>query len=250
MAITARRQHDMSAKQPRSPASRKTKRTGDAPAEGQPTSGQQKKVRQIRPKAERRRELIQATIRCIAKYGLSATTVQLVTREAGLSLGIANLHFQSKENLLRATLESVMAEYHEGQVEILEGDADASPAAQLAALVEFQFSARVTNREKMAVWFAFYGEASAMPIYQKICSRMDQMAATKLEQVLGELIREGGYRHLEPKTLATGYLALVDGLWLSLLVMPKSLTKRAAKAIAMDYLLQAFPKHRRVLSGG
>lgn len=240
----------MSAKQPRSPASRKTKRSGGARAEGQPTSGQQKKVRQIRPKAERRRELIQATIRCIAKYGLSATTVQLVTREAGLSLGIANLHFQSKENLLRATLESVMAEYHEGQVEILEGDADASPAAQLAALVEFQFSARVTNREKMAVWFAFYGEASAMPIYQKICSRMDQMAATKLEQVLGELIREGGYRHLEPKTLATGYLALVDGLWLSLLVMPKSLTKRAAKAIAMDYLLQAFPKHRRVLSGG
>jgi TetR/AcrR family transcriptional repressor of bet genes len=250
LAITARRQHDMSAKQPRSPASRKTKRSGGARAEGQPTSGQQKKVRQIRPKAERRRELIQATIRCIAKYGLSATTVQLVTREAGLSLGIANLHFQSKENLLRATLESVMAEYHEGQVEILEGDADASPAAQLAALVEFQFSARVTNREKMAVWFAFYGEASAMPIYQKICSRMDQMAATKLEQVLGELIREGGYRHLEPKTLATGYLALVDGLWLSLLVMPKSLTKRAAKAIAMDYLLQAFPQHRRVLSGG
>ena len=239
----------MSAKQPRPSTGKKPKRRGVASAESQTAFRQQKKVRQIRPKAERRRELIQATIRCIAKYGLSATTVQLVTREAGLSLGIANLHFQSKENLLRATLESVMAEYHEGQVEILEGDADASPAEQLAALVEFQFSARVTNREKMAVWFAFYGEASAMPIYQKICSRMDQLAATKLEHVLSELIREGGYRNLEPKTLATGYLALVDGLWLSLLVMPRSLTKRAAKAIAMDYLLQAFPQHRRLLSG-
>ena len=239
----------MSEKQPRPSAGKKPKRRGVVSAESQTGFRQQKKVRQIRPKAERRRELIQATIRCIAKYGLSATTVQLVTREAGLSLGIANLHFQSKENLLRATLESVMAEYHEGQVEILEGDAEASPVEQLAALVEFQFSARVTNREKMAVWFAFYGEASAMPIYQKICSRMDQLAATKLEHVLSELIREGGYRNLEPKTLATGYLALVDGLWLSLLVMPRSLTKRAAKAIAMDYLLQAFPQHRRLLSG-
>ena len=239
----------MSEKQPRPSAGKKPKRRGVVSAESQTGFRQQKKVRQIRPKAERRRELIQATIRCIAKYGLSATTVQLVTREAGLSLGIANLHFQSKENLLRATLESVMAEYHEGQVEILEGDAEASPAEQLAALVEFQFSARVTNREKMAVWFAFYGEASAMPIYQKICSRMDQLAATKLEHVLSELIREGGYRNLEPKTLATGYLALVDGLWLSLLVMPRSLTKRAAKAIAMNYLLQAFPQHRRLLSG-
>ena len=239
----------MSEKQPRPSAGKQPKRRGVVSAESQTGFRQQKKVRQIRPKAERRRELIQATIRCIAKYGLSATTVQLVTREAGLSLGIANLHFQSKENLLRATLESVMAEYHEGQVEILEGDAEASPAEQLAALVEFQFSARVTNREKMAVWFAFYGEASAMPIYQKICSRMDQLAATKLEHVLSELIREGGYRNLEPKTLATGYLALVDGLWLSLLVMPRSLTKRAAKAIAMDYLLQAFPQHRRLPSG-
>ena len=58
----------------------------------------------------------------------------MVTREAGLSLGIANLHFQSKENLLRATLESVMREYHSGQFAILEDDIEHSPAARLAHL--------------------------------------------------------------------------------------------------------------------
>ena len=62
----------------------------------------------IKSKEVRQEELIAATMRCIARVGLSATTLQMVTREAGLSLGIANLHFQSKENLLRATLESVM----------------------------------------------------------------------------------------------------------------------------------------------
>ena len=76
----------------------------------------------IKSKEVRQRELISATMRCIAKVGLSATTLQMVTREAGLSLGIANLHFQSKENLLRATLESVMREYHSGQFAILEDD--------------------------------------------------------------------------------------------------------------------------------
>ncbi|MEK9587754.1 MAG: TetR family transcriptional regulator, partial [Gammaproteobacteria bacterium] len=98
----------------------------------------------IKSKEVRQEELIAATMRCIARVGLSATTLQMVTREAGLSLGIANLHFQSKENLLRATLESVMREYHSGQFAILEDEGEVSPAARLRRLLDFQFSARVT----------------------------------------------------------------------------------------------------------
>ena len=84
------------------------------------------KRRQVRPKAERRQQLIDATIRCIAQQGLSAVTLQMVTREAGLSLGIANLHFQSKDNLLRETLRFVAEEYHGGQIRIMEGTAIAN----------------------------------------------------------------------------------------------------------------------------
>ena len=84
------------------------------------------KRRQIRPTAERRQQLIDATIRCIAQQGLSAITLQMVTREAGLSVGIANLHFQSKDNLLRETLRFVAEEYHGGQIQIMEGAAIAN----------------------------------------------------------------------------------------------------------------------------
>ena len=203
----------------------------------------------IKSREVRQEELIAATTRCIAKVGLSATTLQMVTREAGLSLGIANLHFQSKENLLRATLESVMREYHSGQFAILEDDIEHSPAARLARLLDFQFSANVTNREKMSVWFAYYGEASARPVYQRICSSMDRLAANKLEQVLAAIISTGGYQHLDAGQLATGYLAMIDGLWLSLLVAPRSLTKKNAKHIAATYLVDAFPGHRDELLG-
>jgi AcrR family transcriptional regulator len=87
-----------------------------------PTTASQKaekKPRQMRSRSERRLQLIDATIRCIAQHGLSATTMQLVTREAGLSLGIANLHFQSKENLLAETLRHVTREYNDGLLAIL-----------------------------------------------------------------------------------------------------------------------------------
>lgn len=207
----------------------------------------------IKSKEVRQEELIAATMRCIARVGLSATTLQMVTREAGLSLGIANLHFQSKENLLRVTLESVMREYHSGQFAILEDEDEdeggVSPAVRLGRLLDFQFSARVTNREKMSVWFAYYGEASARPMYQKICASMDRLAANKLEQVLAALISTGGYQRLDAKQLATGYLAMIDGLWLSLLVAPRSLTKKNAKHIAATYLIDAFPRHREELLG-
>ncbi|MEL0162594.1 MAG: TetR family transcriptional regulator, partial [Halieaceae bacterium] len=96
------------------------------------------KRRQIRPKAERRQQLIGATIRCIAQHGLSAVTMQMVTREAGLSVGIANLHFQSKENLLRETLRYVAEEYHNGQIEIMEGAAITDLGDRLDALLDFQ----------------------------------------------------------------------------------------------------------------
>jgi DNA-binding transcriptional regulator YbjK len=56
---------------------------------------------QIRPRAERRQQLIDCHYRCIAQHGLSKVTMQMVTSEAGLSVGIANLHFQSKDNLLK-----------------------------------------------------------------------------------------------------------------------------------------------------
>ena len=46
------------------------------------------KNRRALPKEVRKEQLIQATIKCIAKHGLSGVTMARVTQEAGLSLGI------------------------------------------------------------------------------------------------------------------------------------------------------------------
>ncbi|MGA1580886.1 MAG: TetR/AcrR family transcriptional regulator [Luminiphilus sp.] len=201
------------------------------------------KRRQIRPKAERRQQLIDATIRCIAQHGLSAVTMQMVTREAGLSVGIANLHFQSKENLLRETLRYVAEEYHNGQIEIMEGAAITDLGDRLDALLDFQLGRGVTQRQKMSVWFAYYGEAGARPVYQKIVSTVDRLAAQKLEALFAAIIGEGDYQDVDPRELATGYSALIDGLHLGLLVTPRELTKRRARSVARDFLRRAFPKH-------
>ena len=61
-------------------------------------------ARRTAPPEQRRRQLIEASIRSIADYGLAGTTIATVAREAGLSQGIINLHFKTKERLLIETL--------------------------------------------------------------------------------------------------------------------------------------------------
>ena len=74
---------------------------------------------------------------------------------------------------------------------------------------------------------------------------LKSLAAQKLERLFSEIIEQGGYRDADPRELATGYSALIDGLHLGLLVTPRELTKRRARAVARDFLRRAFPKHIR-----
>ena len=61
---------------------------------------------------ERRRgQLIAATMKCIARKGMSSTSIGDVAKEAGLSQGIVNLHFESKDNLLTETLRHLANDY-------------------------------------------------------------------------------------------------------------------------------------------
>src|SRR5262245_10309114 len=52
----------------------------------------------------RRLQLIEATIDVMARKGYAGTTMADVAKQAGLSSGIVNFHFETKENLLAETL--------------------------------------------------------------------------------------------------------------------------------------------------
>ena len=201
------------------------------------------KTRRAQPKEVRKEQLIQATIKCIAKHGLSGTTMALVTREAGLSMGIANLHFKKKKKLLLETLQSVTDEYAAGQAAILEGEKFQSTSARIEALLNFDFSARVIDKNKLAVWFGFLGEARSRPTYQRICSRQDSLAEEKITALFQLALDEAGDKVVDAALLAAGYIALVDGLWLNSLVDPRRLPWKKSARAARHYLATALPKH-------
>jgi TetR/AcrR family transcriptional repressor of bet genes len=190
----------------------------------------------------RRRQLIEATIETIAKRGLSDMTLAHVSKAAGLSQGIVNLHFTSKENLLNETLKFVRDDYDTAWRSALDASGP-DPAEQLAAILRADYKAAIADAKKLAVWFAFWGEVKSRPAYRKICQArvLDQIKI--LEDILDRLIKDGNYTGLDAATLTTSIMAMADGLWLNILVSARNLKRSDAEQIMMRYLAQIFGKH-------
>ncbi|NIP19458.1 MAG: TetR family transcriptional regulator [Xanthomonadales bacterium] len=200
--------------------------------------------RRTETKEKRREQLIRATIRSIAQHGLSWTTMATVSSEAGLSQGIINLHFQSKERLLVETLSFVVGEYRSAWEQALEKTPGDS-ADKVRALVDVDFSAAVCDRNKLAVWFAFWGESRSRPTYRKLCAQQDRVYRDVLAGLCADIIRDGGYRRLDPVIVAAGLISLSQGLWLDLLLIPRVRSRTMARNICLAHLARVFPRHFR-----
>jgi len=73
----------------------------------------------------RKQQVIEATMDCIDKLGLSQTTLARIAARAGVSQGNVVFHFQTKEALLDQTLRHLSDEYRANWKAALEAAAGA-----------------------------------------------------------------------------------------------------------------------------
>ncbi len=199
------------------------------------------RTRRTASREERRRQLIDATMKCIAQKGLSNTSIGDVAKEAGLSQGIVNLHFESKDNLLTETLRRLADEYRD-QFEKTLAKAGPRPADALLALMKMDLRPKLLDRKKLAIWFAFWGEVGSRPTYRKICDEYDRYYDSVVERLCGEIIDEGEY-DVQPTAAAEALTSMTNGIWLSCLVSPGDFHRDVAMDAIMSYLTSVFPKH-------
>lgn len=192
-------------------------------------------------KETRRQQLIEATIDSLARRGYSETTMADVADGAGLSRGIVNFHFESKEKLLVATLQAMADEYsaHWRAALVKAGD---RPADQLKALVAADFDRAICNKRKLAAWCAFWGEAKSRPTYQALCGARDEAYQQVFIDLCERLRDEGGY-DFDPTATALGISAMLEGLWLRLMMGTEDVTREIALKAANEFLGSAFPRH-------
>ena len=195
--------------------------------------------RRTASKEERQGQLIKATIRSIAKHGLSETTIATVASEAGLSQGIINLHFQSKERLLEETLSHIVDEYRTAWYKAMRLSGD-SAAEKLAALVAVDFDKLICQRNKLAVWFAFWGESRSRLTYRKIYAESNREYKQLLTELCEDLVKQSNAK-IQAQRVAIGLLAMNSGLWLDMLISSSDMPAERAREISLSYLRGVFP---------
>lgn len=201
-----------------------------------------KSSRRTATKEERRQQLILATIKCISKKGIGSTTLGDVAQEAGLSQGIVNLHFNSKENLLNETLQYLAEDYKLQFYTTLEKSGPEA-ADKLLAMMEMDLKPAICDRQKLAVWFAFWGEVKSVPTYQKICEAYDRGYDEAINKLCQTIIEQGGYSNISAQTVTDALSSMTDGLWLSYVVSPKGFDRDVAMDAVYSYLRAVFPDH-------
>ncbi|MEO1602781.1 MAG: TetR/AcrR family transcriptional regulator [Pseudomonadota bacterium] len=201
------------------------------------------RVRRTAPKEVRRQQLIDATIAAIAELGVSRATMAEITGRAGLSMGIVNLHFENKDNLLKSTLLHLADELRGNWLRFQE-DESLGPAEKLWGIVGANFDESIATREKVRAWFAFFGEARYRAFYREMVSNFDDERTTVVEDLLWQLREESGSRvGFDPAGLSLSIEAIADGLWLSIMLYPDAVTLSKSRRRLWELLSTYFPDH-------
>ena len=188
----------------------------------------------------RRRELIEATITSIARHGLSKITIAKVAKIAGLSTGIVNFYFHSKQALLLATLEYVDRAFELRQQEVLER-AGQDPVQLLEAMIEVDFDPDVCDPRRIAVWAAFWGEATGRADYMRVCGDRSAAMEQRVVKLFEKIASGGNYPHLDHAALGRAFYHLLSSLPETMLQDDVPFDFEAAKATLRGFLTSIFP---------
>jgi len=194
------------------------------------------------PRDVRRKQLIMAAIDSISRRGFSDTTLRHVTEKAELSHGVVNYHFESKEALYDATLGFLAKEHYDLWAKKLK-EAGPKPADQLAAIIRADFDKKVCTHRRLAVWFAFWGQAKYRPNYLKIHNQYDNRRIEEIRRICSEIISEGDASGIDAERAAKMIESLSDGFWLHLMLYPSSTSREECLDDCMHALSCIFPRH-------
>lgn len=206
------------------------------PAE-KPTEAPPRKL----PRDARRLQLIEATIETIGRFGYSRTTLSEVARTAGLSHGLVNFHFETKDKLLVETLLYLAEEYRLNWTQAIEAAGPTAPE-QLYAMLAADFRPELCTPDRLSAWCAFWGEAQGRPLYQEKCGSNDAEYNRMLEALCARMNAEHGYA-ADPVRAARVLRVTTEGVWLDMMTLQSPYPADEALATLMTCAAAFFPRH-------
>jgi AcrR family transcriptional regulator len=176
----------------------------------------------------RRQELIAAGIACLGRGGMSAFTIDQICKQAGVSRGLINHHFESQDDLLRCI--------YADMTDHLLHDYDCSDARQLlASIIETSFDDKSFNRSNLRAWLSIWGQVASNAALNELHRQRYGIYKARIRNALADIasIKAG---HFDVDGVARQLIALIDGLWLEYCLHSNGFSLGAAKADCYGFL--------------
>lgn len=166
----------------------------------------------VNVKDKRKHQLMEANIASIARRGLADTTIAHVSKGAGMSRGIVNFYFTSKEKMMQETLLFMTEEVRAAWEQAIETERakGSDPITIAEAVLRALMSDRLCSQKRLGVWAAFIGHAGTHPSLARILRQMDEALTLRLKK----LWQEAGFDAKAAQTHARQLQALIRGHWL------------------------------------
>jgi len=183
-------------------------------------------------KDKRKAQLIAAALESIAKRGLMETTITHISKGAGMSRGIINFYFTSKEMMLRETLKTLIDEYETEWGEALTKAGDTG-RSRLNAVLKVHFDKKLCSARRLNVMSAFWGHAATQSAYRAQLEAADAKIETALTEALAHALSSSLE---EARHAATQLHALIRGLWLNYMLNPQGVNRESLLEEATSFI--------------
>ncbi|MFJ4017323.1 TetR/AcrR family transcriptional regulator [Microbacterium sp. NPDC090014] len=187
-------------------------------------------------RTERRNQIAQAALRCFARQGFAGTSMADIITEAGLSSGSIYSHFDSKAELLRFAVSSVLEDRFTGMLDEVRDGGEIAPSRLLGHLLS-EIGAEVAQAHVLLqVW-------AEMPRDAELAELMGDNLR-KLRMLLTQALTPYIEAHQPPATAteaADAVLSALFGFVLRVAIDPQTPTAEIRQGVLLGFSLEPHP---------
>jgi AcrR family transcriptional regulator len=158
--------------------------------------------------AQRREEIVNATVTVMLRKGIAATTARDVAEQMGTSSGLIHHYFMSMDDLLAAAFDRAAGQ--DLDVTRTAMAAVGAPVARLATF--FSTYARAEQTWAFQLWLDAWAEAARRPAVQVTSRRLNGAWQRLLADTIRAGVASGEVSCIDPGATAWRILCLLDGL--------------------------------------
>ncbi len=160
--------------------------------------------------AERKEQIVRATVDCISKFGYHNFSMQDVARTAGVSKGIIHYYFLNKDELMMSVLDKVA-----GDIErVLQSDMATieDPFQKMEIFVNVCFDVVRSTREYYQVNMDFWTQINQKDEVRAVIARHYAKFRETAAKVVRQGLESGKFRTVDPAQYGSFVIAVIDGL--------------------------------------